>query len=123
MFAPNASKWEDQTTSAALTEAADVVLSFAASMMWAGNAASRTRERVEVVARKLGFDAVSVSVSLDSITASLRQSGASTTTMLEIGSPGINAIRRDRVHNAPVFEHADCRGAWRGKRCVCISQR
>jgi uncharacterized membrane protein YjjP (DUF1212 family) len=87
------SKREDQTTSAALTEAADVVPSFGASMMRAGNTASRTREWVEVVARKLGFDAVSVSLSLDSITASLRQSGVRATTMREIGPPRINAIR------------------------------
>jgi hypothetical protein len=45
------SKREDQATSAAVTEAADVVLSFGASMMRAGNTASRTREWVEVVAR------------------------------------------------------------------------
>jgi uncharacterized membrane protein YjjP (DUF1212 family) len=87
------SKMEDHTTSAAPTEAADVALSFGASMMRAGNTASRTREWVGVVARKLGFDAVSVSLSLDSITASLRRSGTWTTTMREIGPPGINAIR------------------------------
>ena len=68
-------KGEDQS-SAALTEAADVVLSFGALMMRAGNTASRTREWVEVLARKLGFDAVSIGLSLDNITASLRRSGA-----------------------------------------------
>jgi uncharacterized membrane protein YjjP (DUF1212 family) len=87
------SKGEDYTTSDSLTEAADLVLSFGASMMRAGNTASRTHEWVEVVARKLGFDAASISLSLDSITASLRRSGAWTTTMREIGPPAINAIR------------------------------
>jgi uncharacterized membrane protein YjjP (DUF1212 family) len=84
---------KEEDTSAALTEAVDVVVSFGASMMRAGNTASRTREWVEVVARKLGFNAVSVSLSLDSITASLRQSGASMTTTREIGPPRINATR------------------------------
>jgi len=88
-----ASKREEETTSAALTEAVDVVLSFGASMMRAGNTASRTRESVEVVARKLRLDAVSVSLSLDSITASFRRSGASVTTTREIGPTGINASR------------------------------
>jgi uncharacterized membrane protein YjjP (DUF1212 family) len=87
------SEKEDQTPSAVLTEAADVVLSFGAAMMRAGNTASRTRACVEVVARKLGFDAVAVSLSLDSITTSLRRSGVWTTKMREIGSPGINATR------------------------------
>src|SRR4029077_16835449 len=85
-------KGEDQS-SAALTEAADVVLSFGALMMRAGNTASRTREWVEVLARKLGFDAVSIGLSLDNITASLRRSGAWTPTMREIGPSGISAIR------------------------------
>ena len=84
---------DDGTSAAALTEAADVVLSFGAAMVRAGNTASRTRDWVEVVARKLSFDAVSVSLSLDSITASLSRSGISTTAMREIGPPGINAIR------------------------------
>jgi uncharacterized membrane protein YjjP (DUF1212 family) len=44
-------------------------------------------EWVEVVARRLGFDAVSVSLSLHSITASLRRSDTWTATMHEIGPP------------------------------------
>src|SRR4051794_26536179 len=87
------SKGEEPMTSVALTEAADVILSFGAAMMRAGNTASRSREWIEVVARKLGFEAVSVSLSLDSITVSLRRSGILATAMREIGPPGINAIK------------------------------
>jgi uncharacterized membrane protein YjjP (DUF1212 family) len=90
---PLISNTEDETASAALTEAVDAVLSFGAAMMRAGNTASRTREWVEVVARKLGCEAVSVALSLDSITLSLRRAGASMTSMREIGPPGINASR------------------------------
>ena len=62
-------------------------------MLRAGNTATRTREWIEVIARKMGFDAVSVSLSLDSITASVRRGGEWATTMREIGPPGINAWR------------------------------
>ena len=70
-----------------------MLLRFAASMLRAGNTATRTREWIEVIARKMGFDAVSASLSLDSITASGRRAGEWATAMREIGSPGINASR------------------------------
>jgi uncharacterized membrane protein YjjP (DUF1212 family) len=84
---------QHQPTSTALTEAADVLLWFGAVMLRAGNTAIRTREWIEVLAHKMGFDAVSVNLSLDSISASVRRSGEWATTMREIGSPGINAWR------------------------------
>ena len=82
---------EDSVASTALSDAVDVLLRFGALMLRAGNTATRTREWIEVMARKMGFDAVSLSLSLDSITASVRRSGESATTMREIGPPGINA--------------------------------
>ena len=45
-----------------------MLLRFGASMLGAGNTAARTREWIDVLARKLGFDAVSVGLSLDGIT-------------------------------------------------------
>jgi uncharacterized membrane protein YjjP (DUF1212 family) len=71
----------------------DVLLRFGAAMLRSGNTASRTREWVEVMARKLGFDAVAMSLSLDSITASVRRAGAWTIAMREIGPPAVNAGR------------------------------
>ena len=62
-------------------------------MLRAGNSASRTRTWIEVLARKLGFDALSVSLSLDAVTTRLHRQGASITVMREIGPPGINAAR------------------------------
>ncbi len=62
-------------------------------MLRSGNTAARTREWIEVVARKMGFDSVAVSLSLDAITASVRRAGERTTAMREIGPPGINAWR------------------------------
>ena len=71
----------------------DVLLWFGASMLRAGNTAARTREWIEVMAHKMGFDLVAVSLSLDNITASVRRAGEWTTRMREIGPPGINAWR------------------------------
>jgi len=62
---------KDKATSAALTDAVEVLLCFGALMLRAGNTAARTREWVEVMTRKMGFSAVSVSLSLDSITANV----------------------------------------------------
>ena len=84
---------ENKATSAALGNAVEVLLWFGALMLRAGNTAIRTREWIAVMARKIGFDAVSVSLSLDSINASVRRSGESTTAMREIGPPAVNASR------------------------------
>jgi uncharacterized membrane protein YjjP (DUF1212 family) len=62
-------------------------------MLRAGNTAIRTREWIGVLAHRMGFDEVSVNVSLDTISASVRRSGDWVTTMCEVGSPGINAWR------------------------------
>jgi uncharacterized membrane protein YjjP (DUF1212 family) len=88
------SETQDQLNSASPTEAAaDVVLTFAAAMLRAGNPASRTRSWTEVVACKLGFDAVSVSLSLDDVIMSFHRGGDRITAIREIRSPGINAAR------------------------------
>src|SRR5262245_4481599 len=62
-------------------------------MLRAGNTAIRTREWIDVMAHKIGFDAASVSLSPDSINASVRRSGESATAMREIGPPAVNASR------------------------------
>jgi uncharacterized membrane protein YjjP (DUF1212 family) len=82
-----------ERTSPSLNDAVDVLLRFGALMLRAGNTAARTREWIEVMTRKMGFDAVSLSLSLDSITASVRRSDEQVTTMREIGPPGINVSR------------------------------
>jgi uncharacterized membrane protein YjjP (DUF1212 family) len=95
---------EDKSTAPAPGEAVDVLLWFGASMLRAGNTAARTREWIEVIAHKMGFDAVSVSLSLDNITASVRRAGQWATKMREIGPPGINAWRiteLERLAKAP----------------------
>jgi uncharacterized membrane protein YjjP (DUF1212 family) len=79
--------------SAALSDQVEVVLLFGALMLRAGNTAIRTRELMEAIAQKMGFEAVSVSLSLDNVTASVRRSGECATAMREIGRPRINALQ------------------------------
>jgi uncharacterized membrane protein YjjP (DUF1212 family) len=90
---PRAFNRDDGKTCPAPIEAVEALLWFGASMLHAGNSAVRTREWIEVIGRKMGFDAVSVSLSLDTITATVRRDGERTTTMREIGPPGINVWR------------------------------
>jgi uncharacterized membrane protein YjjP (DUF1212 family) len=71
----------------------EVLIGFAVLMLRAGNTASRTREWIDLIAHKMGFDAVSVSLSLDSIVTSVRRSGEWTTTMREVGPQTINVWR------------------------------
>jgi len=60
---------------AVAADALDGLLRFGALMLRAGNTALRTRERMEIMARRMGFDAVSVVLTLDSVTASVRRAG------------------------------------------------
>jgi uncharacterized membrane protein YjjP (DUF1212 family) len=71
----------------------EVLMRFGVLMLRAGNTATRTREWIEILARKMGFDAVSVSLSLESITASVCRSGEWVTTMREVGPQAINVWR------------------------------
>src|SRR5215470_6117247 len=71
----------------------DVLLRLGALMLRTGNTAARAREWMEVVARKLGFDAIAVSLTLDSVTASVRHGGTWITAVREIGPPGVNVWR------------------------------
>lgn len=89
----SSSNQRDRSTSASLSDALEVLLHFGASMLRAGNTAIRTREWFDVIARKMGFDAVSLGLSIDSITACVRRSEERATSMREIGPPGINALR------------------------------
>jgi uncharacterized membrane protein YjjP (DUF1212 family) len=84
---------EDNAISVAPTEAVNVLLWFGASMLGAGNTATRTREWIDVIARKLGFDAVSVALSLDGIAIGVRSADQWITAMRELKPPAINVWR------------------------------
>ena len=76
-----------------LDDALHGLLSFGAAALRAGNTASRTREWMELLARKMGFDGVSVNLSLDNITAAVHRSGERAIGMRDVGPAGINACR------------------------------
>jgi hypothetical protein len=79
---------EDRAISAPPSDPVEVLIWFGILMLRAGNTAVRTREWMEVMARKMGFDALSVSLSLDSIALRVRRSGEWISAMREIGPPG-----------------------------------
>jgi uncharacterized membrane protein YjjP (DUF1212 family) len=62
-------------------------------MSQAGNTAVRTRKWIDAIAPKLGFEAVSAIVSLDSISVSVRCGSEWFTAIRELGPPGVNVSR------------------------------
>ena len=81
----------------AVDDELELLLRFGASLLQAGSTAARTRELMDVMARRLGFDAVSVAVTIEGVTASVRRAGALATAMCEIKPPGINTSRIDQL--------------------------
>jgi uncharacterized membrane protein YjjP (DUF1212 family) len=84
---------ETNATAALTHEAVGVLLQFGSLMVRSGNTATRARAWTELIANKIGFDAMSVNVSLDCITVSGFYSGEPVTAMRNIAPPGINAYR------------------------------
>ena len=76
-----------------LCDATDGLLWLGASMLRAGSTAFRTRECMDMLAKKLSFDEISVALTLDSVIASARRAGEWITMAREIGLPGVNAWR------------------------------
>jgi uncharacterized membrane protein YjjP (DUF1212 family) len=87
------------STASPAIDGLEVLTGFGASMLRAGHTAVRTREWMEVLSRKLGFDDLSVGITLDSIVASGRREGRTTTTVQEIGVPSVNAARIGALEN------------------------
>src|SRR6478609_283964 len=85
------------TASVPPADALELLVRFGASMLQAGNTAVRARRWIDAIAPKLGFESVSVIVSLDSITASVRHRGEWLTAMRQLGPPGINVSRIARL--------------------------
>jgi len=79
--------------STARQEALDVLLWLGAAMLRSGSTASRTHEAMRLMAHRMGFDAVSLSLTADTVIASVRRDGERVTGMREVGPQGINAWR------------------------------
>jgi uncharacterized membrane protein YjjP (DUF1212 family) len=89
-----------------LPDALDVLLRFGALMLQAGNTAVRTRGWIDAIATKLGFEAVSINASLDSITVSVRHGSGWLTAIREIGPPGVNVQRIAQLERLARAAHA-----------------
>ncbi len=76
---------------AARSDALQVLARFGALMLSAGNTATRTREWMEALAARLGMPAIAVSLSLDSLTVSVRGNGEWATVVREIAPSRIDA--------------------------------
>ena len=82
-----------EPTASPATDGLEVLAGFGAAMLRAGHTAARTREWMDVLGRKLGFDSFSAGITLDSIVVSGRRDGRVATIVREIGPPGVNAER------------------------------
>jgi uncharacterized membrane protein YjjP (DUF1212 family) len=79
---------------ASTDDAFDALMRFGVLMWRAGNTAIRTQEWMEVMARKMGFEAVAAGLSLESITVSTRRpNGLTTMSMRAIAPPAVDAWR------------------------------
>jgi uncharacterized membrane protein YjjP (DUF1212 family) len=76
-----------------LTETLDVLLRFGALMLRAGDTAFRVREATARLAAHMGIENLSLQVTLDALSATVRREGETATLTCDVGAPGINAAR------------------------------
>jgi uncharacterized membrane protein YjjP (DUF1212 family) len=89
----------DESAASPAIDGCEVLAGFGSSMMRAGHTATRTREWMEVLGRKLRFDNLAVAITLDSIVVSGRRDARTATVVREIGPPGVNAERIGALEN------------------------
>jgi uncharacterized membrane protein YjjP (DUF1212 family) len=101
---------DDKNSGPTADDGLHVLLCFSALLLQAGCTAARTRELMEGMARKFGFDAVSVATTIEGVTASVRCAGVWTTAMREIKPPGINTSRVHELERLARTVEAEPRG-------------
>ena len=74
-------------------DAFEVLFSFGALMWRAGSTAIRTREWMEVLAKKMGFESMAVGLSLENMTVSARGPNGQITAMRAVAPQSLNARR------------------------------
>ena len=88
---PRGTSLPDSNTEAGRSnDALEILLRFAAAMLGAGGTAAQARRWMDAMAYQMGFDTLSVSLTLTSVVASARRGGEQVTMMREAGPPGIN---------------------------------
>lgn len=78
---------------AQLTETLDVLLRFGALLLRAGDTAFRVRAAMGRLAGHMGVENLSLQVTLDAMSATVRRGGEIATLTCDVGAPGINAAR------------------------------
>jgi uncharacterized membrane protein YjjP (DUF1212 family) len=78
---------------AALTATLDALMRYGAAMLRAGDTAFRVREWMNVIARNMGLDALSLHIALGAMTATARRGSVQVTLASEIGPLGVDASR------------------------------
>ena len=80
-------------SSALLTEMLEALLRFGTQLLRAGDNACQVRRLMGMVARRMGFDALSMQLGLGSITASGQRRSEGATLVREVGASGVNSWR------------------------------
>jgi len=78
---------------APLAEALEVLLRFGTLMLRAGDTAFRVRDSMGMLATSMGIESLSLHVTIDGMTATVRRNGEQVTVASEVSPPGINAWR------------------------------
>jgi hypothetical protein len=99
------------------------LLSFGTAALRAGSTASRTREWMELLAQKIGLDGLSVSLSLENITAAVHRSGERATDIRDVGPAGINAWRIAGLERLQELQSPDWRPPKSQPSWLRLSQR
>jgi uncharacterized membrane protein YjjP (DUF1212 family) len=89
------------SVSSSTSDTVGELLQFGATMLGAGNTATRTRQSMEAIARKLAIDVLSVSISFDSITATVRRSDEWITRVRDIRPAAINVWQVAELERLP----------------------
>ena len=76
-----------------LSATLDVLLRFGGLMLRAGDTAFRVREAMARLAGNMGIENLSLQVTLDAMSATIRRQGETATLTCDVGAPGINAAR------------------------------
>ena len=78
---------------APLAEALDVLLRFGTLMLRAGDTAFRVRDSMGMLATSMGIDSLSLHITINGMTATVRRKDEHVTLASEMSPPGINAWR------------------------------
>src|SRR5258707_10543615 len=78
---------------APLAEALEVLLRFGTLMLRAGDTAFRVRDSMGMLATNMGIESLSLHITINGMTATVRRNGEQVTLANEVSPPGINAWR------------------------------